>query len=331
VGIVLAANGWTIGIAKQTNESTIPTIATYEFPVFSGRPEPVQAINRVEVTDALSVIGDPYKASGEHWESTVELPAFSTVLGTLLQSMWPTDTTTGAGPYVHTFSGLGATQPWISMYSTAPGPLAETFEAGICSGIAFSATEEGGPVHVTHKAIGKKPTVAAHTITTSNQLTDGYFTCTGAVLKFEEDNATPATQTNVQSFTVSVDRNAEALATADGTSVAFLSQGRVDPSFQMTLLYANWDAYRATFYGAAAGTAPSVTIVKGSVELNCVHTVTGGHTFKITIPSAVMAAEPPQPDAGGAPLRVQINGYATKPGSGDHVQPVLTNAISAAY
>jgi hypothetical protein len=330
VGLVTTAANWQIGLAKQTNETTIATVATYEFPVFSGRPQPVQDIDRVAVTDNASIIGDPYKKSGEHWEATIEHPAFANVLGLELVSLWPTDTTTGAGPYTHTFSALGGTQPWIAAYSTAPS-LAETFEAGLCSGIAFAVTEEGGPMRVTYKMVGKKPTVAAHTITTSANLVDGYFTATGATLKFEEDNATPATQTNIRAATVSIDRNAEALATADGVSVAYMSQGRVEPNFTMTLIYANWDAYRATFYGAAAGSAPSVTIVKGSVELNYVHTVQAGWSFKLTIPSAVMVAEPPQPDPGGGPLLVQVAGYATKPGSGDHVVPVLVNSVAAAY
>jgi hypothetical protein len=332
VGLVTSAANWQIGLAKQTNESTIPTIAAYEYPVFSGRPQPVQDIDRVQVTDNAAIIGDPYKKSGEHWESSVEHPAFADLLGLELVSLWPLDTKTGAGPtYTHTYSTLGTTQAWFAQYSTAPGPLAETFEAGICTGMAFVVTEEGGPLHITHKMVGKKPTVAAHTITTSPSLADGYFTATGAVLKFEEDNATPVQQTNIQKATITVDRNAEALATADGVSVAFLSQGRVEPNFTMTLLYATWDAYRATFYGSAAGTAPSATIVKGSVELNYVHSVQAGWSLKLTIPSAVMAASPPQPDASGSPLAVEIHGYATKPGSGDHVQPVLINAVSSAY
>lgn len=331
MGIVTPANQWQVGIAKQTNESTVATVATYEFPVFSGTPQPVQSIARVEVTDASSIVGDPYKQSGEHWESTVELPAFATVLGTILQSMWPTDTASGAGPYTHTFTGLGGTQPWIAMYSTAPGSELQTFEAGITSAVGFSFDETGGPLRIQHTAVGKKPTKAAHTITTSEVLTNGFFTATAGTLKYEEDNATPATQTNIQKGTVTVDRSATALATADGVSVAFLAQGKVDPSFTMTLLYSTWDAYHSTFYGAAAGTAPSSTIVKGSVEFNFVHSVQAGWTFKLSIPSAVMVADPPQPDAGGGPLTVQINGYATKPTSGDHVQPILVNAVSAAY
>jgi hypothetical protein len=331
VGIVTPANNWTVGIAKQSNEATIPTIAAYQLPVFSGRPQPVQAITRVEVTDAASVVGDPYKQSGEHWESDIVFPAFDDSLGIFLVSMWPTDTATGTAPSkIHTYSGLGGTQPWMAEYSDAPS-LVETFEAGICSSIGFSVDETGGPLKVNHKMVGKRPTVAAHTITTSNALTAGFFTATGATLKFEEDNATPATQTNIQKATVTVDRTVTPLSTADGVSVAFLGQGKVDPSFTMTLLFATHDAYRATFYGAAAGSTPSVTIVKGSVELNFVHTVSATSLFKLSIPSAVMAASPPQPDPSGGPLTVEIAGYATKPGSGDHVVPVLTNNVTPAY
>jgi hypothetical protein len=331
VPIVQSAANWQIGLAKQTTESTVGTIATYEFPVFGGRPEPDQQTARVQVTDNASIIGDPYKQSGISWKSNVQHPALADLLGLELVSMWPTDTKTGAGPtYTHTYSGLGATQAWFAQYSTAPG-LAETYEAGVCSGIGFSVTEEGGPMRVTYEMIGKKPTVAAHTITTSPGLVDGYFTATGAVLKGEEDNATPATMTNIQKADVTVQRGIQPLATADGVSVNYLSQGQVTPGFTMTVLYTNWDAYRATFYGSTAGTVPSSTQVTGSVELNYVHTAQAGWSFKVVIPKAQWVAVPPQPDAGGGPLTFQINGEVFKPASGDHIQPVLINAVSTAY
>lgn len=331
MGIVTPANNWTVGLAKQAAEGTIATVATYEFPVFSGRPQPVQSIARVEVTDAASIVGDPYKQSGEHWEATFDIPAYANVLGALLQALWPTDTISGAGPYTHTFSGLGSAPSWYALYQTAPGSMLETFEGGLSAGLGFSFDETGGPLRIQGKFVGKRPTKAAHTITTNVALTDGFFTATGGVLKYEEDNATPVTATNIQKATVTVDRAASALATADGVSVAYMAQGRVDPSFTLTLLYSTWDAYQATFYGSTTGTAPSSTIVKGSVELNFVHSVQAGWSFKLTIPSAVLAADPPQPDASGGPLTVNINGYATRPGSGDHVAPVLINAVASAF
>lgn len=328
---VTSASNWLVGIHKQSNEATPGTVADYEFPVFSGTPTPVQSIERVAVTDAAAIAGDPYKQAGEHWEATIEIPAYGNVLGRVLQGMWPTDTKTGAGPYEHAFSGLGATPPWLSMYSTSPGSFKETFAAGIISSVGFSFSEVGGPLRVQFSILGETPTVASYTVTTSAALADGYFTAVGATLKYDVDSGTPATVTNIQSATLTVDRPVTAVATANGTTLSNVGLGLVDPTFTLTLLYTDWEAYSATYYGAVAGTSASTTIVKGSLELNFVHTVTGTHAFKLAVPSAVFAAEHPQPNPDGSPLLVTVNGYATKPGSGEHVTPTLTNAVSTSY
>lgn len=405
--IVQPANNWTEGLAKQSAEGTVATVATYEGPVYSGRPSPVQTIARVEVTDATSVIGDPYKQPGEHWEATWETPAFANLLGAQLQSLYPTDAPVGSGaastktitnatqsagtvtftsashgftngnyiivtgmtpatyngihlisnvvanafdvtgfsssltspatafgtavkpPYAHPFTGLGGTQNWYAMYQTAPGAFLETFEDGLCGGIAFTADETGGPMHVQHTMVGKKPTKAAHTITTPVLLTDGFFTLTAGTVYFDEDTLTPAAQTNCQKVTVNVDRPATALATADGVSVNYIAQGKVDPTFTATILYpSNWDGYQATFYGSAAGTVPSSTIVKGSLKLLFVHSIQSTWAFQVNVPSAVLAITPPNPDPAGGPLLLEVAGYATKPTSGDHVVPVLCNNVA---
>lgn len=333
MGLVTTGANWTIGIAKQSNETTIGTVAAYTIPVYGdGGPSPVQDYADIEVTDANAIKGDPYKQSGERWQSTIGFPAYAASLGTFLVSMWPTDTPSGAGPYVHTFTGLGGTQPWMTEYQTKPG-LVETFEAGLCSGISFSFDENGGPLKVTHSMVGKRPTAGTtYTVTVADGLTNGYFTATGGTLKYEADNATPVTSTNVRSATVTVNRNVNAEKTADGVAVAFLSQGRVEPAVTISMLYTDWEMYRASYYGAVAGTAPSATIVTGSLELNFVHSVQAGWAFKLTVPKiAFTVPDPPKPDPSGGPMIINVDGKVFKPASGDHVQPVLTNAVSAAY
>lgn len=406
--IVQPANNWTVGLAKQSAEGTIGTVATYEGPIYSGRPSPVQNITRVEVTDASSVDGDPYKQPGEHWESTVETPAFANLLGLQCLSLWPTDTVVGSGtastktitnatqtagtvtftstshgftngnyiivtgmtpatyngihlisnvatntfdvtgfattltspatafgtavkpPYAHVFTGLGNTQPWMAAYQTAPGSFLETFEDGICGGIGFSADETGGPMHVQHTLVGKRPTKAAHTITTPVLLTDGFYTLTAGTVFFDEDTQTPAAQTNAQKLAITVDRPATALATADGVSVSYIAQGKVTPNFTATLLYpSNWDGYQSTFYGSASGTAPSATIVAGSIKALYVHSVQSTWAAQVNVPKAVLAIDPPQPDPSGAPLTLTCNGYAIKPSSGDHVQVIVCNNVAS--
>src|SRR6266576_671659 len=113
------SNNFIVGLHKQTNEATVGTVADYSFPLLTGdRPVPVQDTAVIQVTDAASIQGDSFKNAGEHWESTVVTPAFDSMLGTMLVSLWPTDTPSGAIPSrIHTFTGLGSTPPWMSMYS----------------------------------------------------------------------------------------------------------------------------------------------------------------------------------------------------------------------
>src|ERR1051326_6219664 len=151
MGLVQANNDYTVSIATQSNETTVSTTPTYDFPVFSGRPQPVQSIDRVNVTDSAAIVGDPFKHADEHWEAYIVLPGFANVLGTILAGLWATDTKTLTGPYLHTFSGLGSgSTKWIALYSqqSFSGSLKETYEAGQMQEVSFSFDQEGGPLKV---------------------------------------------------------------------------------------------------------------------------------------------------------------------------------------
>src|SRR5262245_50267870 len=101
------SNNYIVGISAQTNESTVNTIEEYGAPVFSGTPMPVETTTTIAVTDAASIVGDPFKQGDQHWEATnLVFPAFGAQLGRLLKALWPLDTKTGAGPYTHTYSTL---------------------------------------------------------------------------------------------------------------------------------------------------------------------------------------------------------------------------------
>src|SRR4051812_13479445 len=206
------SNNVIVGLHKQTNEATVGTVADYSFPLLSGdHPMPVQDVFTVQVTDAASIQGDSAKKAGEHWESKVVTPAWDNVLGTMLVSMRPTDTPTGAAPSkLHTFTGLGSTPPWMSMYeNVASASLSQTFAKGICSGIEFEFSEER-PLKVTYSMVGEPPSVAAFPVTTAATLADGYFSPlapANGLLKFDEDTSTPATHTNIVSGKISVTRD----------------------------------------------------------------------------------------------------------------------------
>lgn len=328
-----ASNAWTVGLHKQTNEATIGTISDYTTGVFSGRPMPMQDTAVVSITDAATIQGDTFKNAGEHWEATIEHPAWDNMLGLELVSMWPLDTATGTAPTKsHAFTTLGAVPAFVSMYSSAPGSLQETFGKGLCSGIEFSFSASERPLRIKYSAVGQTPTVAAFTSTVSTALTDGFFTALGGTLKFEEDSLTPVAQTNIVGGTVSVLRPVTPVQTADGVTVAYLAQGMTVPTIHLDLVWANWDAYRATYYGAVAGTSASATFPTASVELNFVHTLaTSSSTFKLAIDKCKFLTTPPEPNPDASPLMVSVDLAVDKPASGDHVKPTLINNVTPAY
>lgn len=329
------SNNYIVGISKQTNESTIPTTEEYGMPVFGGTPMPVESVNRVAVTDAAAIDGDPYKQGDQHWEtSSLVFPGFAAPLGRLLLALWPTDTATGSTPKTHTFSGLGSATTWQTMYHTdiLGGAVEWTYEAGQCSSISFSADETGGPLRVGFGVVGKRPTVATYTNATPQSIsTDGYFTVKGATLKYEADSATPATEVNVQSFNLAVNRSVTPMATADGQSVAYLAIGKISFDFSMNLLKDDHEMLRGAFFGAVGGSAPSLTIPTGSVEINCVHSTQATWSFKLNIDKVALFETPPEPDPAASPLVSAITGHIFKPAAGDHVKPVLINGVSTAY
>jgi hypothetical protein len=333
MGLTTPSNRFIWGLSKQSAEGTIPTTEEYGMPVYSGRSMPVQTYSRVDVTDSSSIVGDSYKQGDIHWEADVVVPAFGAPLPKILVGLWPTDTVSGAGPFVHTMSGLGNTPSFFTTYGTdlLAGSVEETLEAGIMSEFSLSGDQEGGPARVGAKYVGKRPTIASYTNATVQTIsTDGYFTFTGGTMKYEVDNATPVTETNIQSFSLLVSRPVTHIPTVDSTSVNFLALGRVECTFSMTLLMDDHEAYRATFFGAVGGSTPSTTKVQGSVEINLVHSITGTHAAKFNLDRAVLIAQPPMPDPAASPLTVTINGMIDKAATGDHVKAVVTNAVSTA-
>jgi hypothetical protein len=338
VPVVAANNNFLLGIAKQTNEATTASTATYSVPVFGGvGATPTYEEGRVEVTDASSIQGDSYKKPSS-WMAETRFPAFSRSLGTFLQSIWPTDTATGTAPTKsHAFSGLGGTQPWMAVYREWPGAGAfeETFGKGLATGIGFSATQDGGPLEIRYTAIGQTPTVAAYTVTTADDLTQGYFTLQSATATIKTDLDTPdvtptVSATNVQAVTINVDRNASMVPTADAVTLTNVSVGKVVPSGTATFIWNDWDAYRATFYGAVAGTAASAVTVNGALKLNFTHT-TEVSTFSLYVPKVQFKATSPEPSPSGDPITFEVALNIQKPASGDHVQPTLINNITPAY
>jgi hypothetical protein len=343
--VVTPANAYLVGLAKQINEATVPATAAYSLPVFSSDLAPRFDLRRIEVTDAASIEGDPYKSPSWWQADAIEFPAFDDSLGTVLVGMWPTDTATGVAPTRnHAFSGLGGVQPWMAFYShwTDAGiNYEQTFGKGLITGLTFSGSAEGGPLRISVAALGQEvtgATTAAFPATVADLLSAGWFGLQLTNAKIELDIDTPnvnpsVSVTNVRSYSLNVSRNASPEPTATGMTVTNLSQGKLANTGTLEVL---WDAvaldtYRASFFGSAAGTSFSSTIVRGALELTFRHSVSADSQFILYIPAVMFQAAAAVPNPDGSALAQTITLAVFKPMSGDHVQPTLINNVTAAY
>lgn len=337
--IATPANNFILGIHKQSAEGTVGTVADYSVPVFGQRPTPTYDPHVIAVTDAASIEGDSYKGPSSWVMDGVTMPAFDSVLGTILQGLWPTDTPSGAIPSrVHAFSGLGGTQSWQSFYGRWPvaGTKYHTFGKGITTMLSFESKEEGGPLIVGMSAMGQTVTDEASTVTTAQTLTDGYFSLQTASSYIKgianTPDSSPATAlTNVKNIKIALTRNASPEMTADSATVSNIAQGLVSLSVEMEWLWADWTVFNMNYFGASGGTSLSGTTVTGALEVFWKHSSSATSTFKLYIPRMVFAAEMPEPNPDGSPLKMKVTGRVHKPTSGDHIVATLTNNVTAAY
>ena len=184
--------------------------------------------------------------------------------------------------------------------------------------------------------MGQTVTDEASTVTTPTTLADGYFSLQAASSYIKgvvnTPNSPPGTAlTNVQNIKIEWARNASAEATADSALVTNIAQGLVTPSVTMTWLWADWLAFNANYFGATGGTTLSGVQVTGALEVFWKHSISATSTLKMYVPAMVFAAEMPEPNPDGSPLRVAVTGRVQKPTSGDHIVPTLTNNVNAGY
>jgi hypothetical protein len=222
-------------------------------------------------------------------------------------------------------------------YRASAGAFYQRFGKGQATKWGITASADETPARIVYSAMGQEVLAGtAWTATLADDLTDGYFTLQTSTSTVEADYDTPNVNptsviTNVSDVTILVERSATPQQTADGVNVRYIGAGLVAPSGTATLVWADWDAYRATFFGAVAGTALSSTIVTGALDLNFKHTTQASWNFEVYIPAVQFQAAAPAPSPDGGVLTLPVTLNIQKPTTGSHVQPILINGTSAAY
>lgn len=110
-----------IGIAKETTAGTYvaPTTAAHGMlPVADLTPKAVEprAEDKGTRSTMRAQIFAAYQTT-QHFELTIKGDIFSQSFGHILMALFGTDTISGAGPYVHTFTVADTTYPGVASYS----------------------------------------------------------------------------------------------------------------------------------------------------------------------------------------------------------------------
>lgn len=323
-------------IAKQSAEGTGATNPEYAMPVFEGLPRPVQSIEQVAVTDVDLM--PQYMKVDEHFEANLVVPGLPQGLGRIIKFMFPTDTKTGAGdPYTHTFT-IAGTEEWATLFSRRPGgasPLYEKFVDGRITELSFSFAKDT-PLRVGANFVGKTPSVlaSAYTSTTTEKFNSAgeYLRSAGGTLKFDEDSSTENTHTNILSGTLRIARPVEFEPIASSINPSHAYAGLYTFGVALELMWENYEAYRATYFGGVSGTDVSETIVWGSLDFTFAMYSNTNHSLQIEMDKvAFIVPEAPAPDAGGGPFHMSVDGFAIDPVSTEPCTIKLKNGVSTAY
>lgn len=259
------------GIALQSAEGSAAANPQYAHPLVSGLVKPVRVENEIEVSGTSDQVTGIW-TSLQHGEANPSFHVLPQSLGYHLLAMLPVDGVTGVSDYVHTFTKGTAAQPWVTLFSRAPGtPSYRKLSDATCQQLVFTFAA-GQILMVQANYLGFTPTqlasaytaVATEAITTTGS---SYLTYVGATVDLDLA-ATPATTDahNILSGTITLEREVE-LEQTDSVEPEYRDVGRFRIGVTLDTKWASEDAFRNTFYGSTTGTASSLDNPTGSFRV----------------------------------------------------------------
>jgi hypothetical protein len=300
------------GIAKQASKGTIAANPTFAHGLTGGSPIVVEATQAaLEVTAGKRAAYNVYRDQVAN-SASIETMAYLKSLGLYLLGAIGTDTVTGTGPYVHT-------------YSTGDLPYLSVFAKGIDStieGIRDCKVDE-----LTLKWEGSKPVMVSAKLA-------------GTVFSYPSTFTAGTDETGVEAFlvpvggTFSLDPLGSTLVSArvvGGELTIKNNVGAIDPSaaveaddqyegvqehsLKLTIVPDDLSLFRKTVTGGAAGTSVALVAPTGSVSLTFKENNGTGQLVVTGSKVAFMTAFPDADPKGGA-VEIELAGMAVMPAGG---------------
>lgn len=314
-----------VGIAKQTNKATAATNPTYLIGVASDSA-------LVDIPLALAeddlCTGDVSQAIGVAYRDSV-LPAadfetriYPKAVGLLLYGIFGALSSTGTGPYVHTFTGTADT-PYMTFFSRMDTELRKVAASKIDQ-LVFS-WEKRGPVKLAVTAPGCTPSWPTSFTATTDESKDNYFRALGGTFLVDIQGTGPAAMT-VTGGTITIKRNTKIDEDSSSISPTDVRVGTLDCDVAFTVRRDDVLDIREILTGSTAGTAPTTTMVTGSFDTTFALSTNSLQFQANAVPWEI---ETPKSNAKGGPVELTVKGKAYVPSGGTvNLTAILTNGTA---
>lgn len=312
-----------IGVAKQAARGTLAANPTFAHGLSGGSPisvEPEQ--NVLEVTSGKRVQSAMTRDSVANG-AAVQAPAYMKSLGLYLLGALGSVTTTGTGPYVHTYAT--GDLPYLSIFAKGIGADIEAVRDCKIDELTLS-WEGASPVQISASASGTVFSYpATFTPTTEETGSTSFLVPVGGTFEVDVVGSTPVSARVVAGELV-IRNNVEAVNGSAAIEAADIVEGIQEHTLSLTIVPDDLAAFRKVITGSASGTSVSGSVPYGSVNL--VFKENGG-TGQLAVTGAkvaFMTAIPEVSTTGGA-VQIELAGTAVMPSGGTApLVYALTNA-----
>lgn len=313
----------TAGVAKQGSRGTIAANPTFAHGLKGGAPITVEATQApLDVTTAKRAAANVVRESVKP-SSDIQTMAYLKSLGLYLLGALGTVSTTGSGPYVHTFAT--GDLPYLSIFAKNIGTQIEGIRDAKIDELTLK-WETAKPVELTVKAMGTVFSYpASFTPGTDETGSESFLIPVGGTFQLDPIGSTLATARVVGGeLTIK-----NTVATIDGSasiSPADTQEGIQTHELKLTIVPDDLLAFRSVITGSTTGTSASASVPLGSVSLSFTENNGGTGSLAVTGSKVAFLTAFPEADPAGAPVEIELAGQAVvATGATSPLIYVLTN------
>lgn len=308
-----------IGFALGASASS----PTYALPLLSGLPVPRQGVETIDAAGPLAVAQDARK-SELAWGGSISVPVLPLSIGLLAKAiLWGESVASST----HTITP-GTTQQFVTAFSRRPGDLYEKWATGVVETLSITASAGDPLMSAEVGLLGLTSTVTSpYSATTTEAASSALQSGSGTTIQVNFGSGN-ATRTNVSGASVRLSRPAILAGDMNSPTPTRIDHEPLRAEVALTLLFSDYAAYRAAFYGGESGSTLSSTVGEGSVSLAF---STGGASVTIAVPRVAWNVDAPEASGDGGPVTATANGIGLLPASGAFTTVTVVNSRSTAY